>query len=373
MRIDKRVGVLMLAATVILMISSCSNEVGYYAQCVQGHADILAKRQPIDKVLADAAVSPELKEKLSLVLRIRDFASRELLLPDNGSYRCYADLQRPQVVWNIVATPEFSLRPRQWCFPVAGCVTYRGYYSRDGAQALLEKLQAQGEDVHLYGVDAYSTLGWFDDPVLNTFINKPEARLAGLIFHELAHQQIYIKGDSTFNEAFAEAVAQEGVARWLRQAERLDDLVKWQESLRHDEQFVALLQEARLRLERIYSAESDVGTKRAGKAQVFQELALTYVRLKESWGGYGGYDRWFASPLNNARLASVGTYRSQLPAFQALLQQTGGDIDSFYKAVQSLGRLPAGERQERLRILAADVNRSSGPDIASLWAASPDF
>lgn len=372
MRIDKRVGVLLLAATVILMISSCSNEVGYYAQCVQGHADILAKRQPIDKVLADAAVSPELKEKLSLVLRIRDFASRELLLPDNGSYRCYADLQRPQVVWNIVATPEFSLRPRQWCFPVAGCVTYRGYYSRDGAQALLEKLQAQGEDVHLYGVDAYSTLGWFDDPVLNTFINKPEARLAGLIFHELAHQQIYIKGDSTFNEAFAEAVAQEGVSRWLRHVERLDDLSGWQESVRRDEEFVALLQEARARLEKIYSADSDVETKRAGKAQVFRELELTYARLKEGWSGDGGYDRWFASPLNNARLASVSTYRRHLPAFQTLLRQEGGELSAFYKAVSVLGRLPVAERQKRMGELAAGVTPPPGPDIASLWAASPD-
>jgi predicted aminopeptidase len=312
-----------------------------------------------------------LKEKLALVLRIRDFASRELLLPDNGSYRSYADLQRPQVVWNVVATPEFSLRLRQWCFPVAGCVTYRGYYSRDGAQSLANKLRAQGEDVHLYGVDAYSTLGWFDDPVLNTFIDKPEARLAALIFHELAHQQIYIKGDSAFNEAFAEAVAQEGVVRWLRHVERLDDLAGWQASLRRDEEFVALLREARSRLDKVYAADSDVGGKRAGKAQVFHELELTYARLKESWGGHGGYDRWFASPLNNARLASVGTYRSQLPAFQVLLQQEGGDLTAFYRAVSALGRLPAGERHSRMRELAAAVSRRPGPDMALLWAAPP--
>jgi predicted aminopeptidase len=372
MRMDKRTGVLLLAAAALLVFSSCSNEVGYYAQCVRGHADILVKRQPIAKVLANPAASPELKEKLALVLRIRDFASRELLLPDNGSYRCYADLQRSQVVWNVVAAPEFSLRPRQWCFPVAGCVTYRGYYSRDGAQTLFEKLQAQGDDVHLYGVDAYSTLGWFDDPVLNTFIDKPEARLAALIFHELAHQQVYIKGDSAFNEAFAEAVAEEGVVRWLRHAGRADALAGWQASLRRDEQFVALLREARSRLEKIYAAESDVAEKRAGKAQVFHELALAYVRLKESWGGHAGYDRWFASPLNNARLASVGTYRGQLPAFQVLLRQEGGDLAAFYRTASALGRLPADERHGRLRDLAASAGSSPGPDIASLWDAPPE-
>jgi predicted aminopeptidase len=369
---DKRTGVLRLAPAPLLAISSCRNEVGYYAQCVRGPADILLKRQPIAQVLANPAASPELKEKLALVLRIRDFASRELLLPDNGSYRCYADLQRSQVVWNVVAAPEFSLRPRQWCFPVAGCVTYRGYYSRDGAQTLFEKLQAQGDDVHLYGVDAYSTLGWFDDPVLNTFIDKPEARLAALIFHELAHQQVYIKGDSAFNEAFAEAVAEEGVVRWLRHAGRADALAGWQASLRRDEQFVALLREARSRLEKIYAAESDVAEKRAGKAQVFHELALAYVRLKEGWGGHAGYDRWFASPLNNARLASVGTYRGQLPAFQVLLRQEGGDLAAFYRTASALGRLPADERHGRLRDLAASAGSSPGPDIASLWDAPPE-
>lgn len=371
MRVYRRMVVLLLAATAILIVSSCSNELGYYSQCVEGHLGILARRQPIDRVFADPAASPELKEKLALVLRIRDFASRELLLPDNGSYRCYADLKRSSVVWNVVAAPEFSLRPRQWCFPVAGCVTYRGYYSRDGAQALLERLQAEGDDVHLYGVDAYSTLGWFDDPVLNTFVEKSEARLAALIFHELAHQQVYVKGDSAFNEAFAEAVAQEGVARWLRQAERPEELAAWQESLRRDEQFSALLQEGRARLEKLYAAGGDAAAKRAGKARLFNELELTYLRLKESWGGYTGYDRWFATPLNNARLASAGTYRSQLPAFQSLLQQEGGDLAAFYRAVSALGRLPAGERHGRMRDLAAAAGRSPGPDMALLWDVPP--
>ena len=371
MRASRRMGALLLVAVAILIFSSCSNELGYYSQCVQGHLGILARRQPIDKVLGDPAAAPELKEKLALVLRIRDFASREMLLPDNGSYRCYVDLKRPEVVWNVVAAPEFSLRPRQWCFPVAGCVTYRGYYSRDGAQAMLESLQGQGDDVHLYGVDAYSTLGWFDDPVLNTFVDKSEARIAGLIFHELAHQKVYVKDDSAFNEAFAEAVAQEGVARWLRHAGRPDELAGWQESLRRDEQFVGLLQEARARLEVLYADGGEAGEKRAGKTRVFHELGLAYLRLKESWDGYTGYDRWFAAPLNNARLASVGTYRSQLPAFQLLLQKEGGDLGAFYRAVTAIGELPADERHGRMRELAAGASPGPGLDIVQLWNASP--
>jgi predicted aminopeptidase len=364
-------GALLLVTVAILIFASCSNELGYYSQCVQGHLGILARRQPIDEVLVDPAATPELKEKLALVLRIRDFASREMFLPDNGSYRCYVDLNRPEVVWNVVATPEFSLRPRQWCFPVAGCVTYRGYYSRDGAQAMLENLQRQGDDVHLYGVDAYSTLGWFDDPVLNTFVDKSEARIAGLIFHELAHQKVYLKDDSAFNEAFAEAVAQEGVARWLRHAGRPDDLAGWQESRRRDEQFVGLLQEARTRLEALYADGGDVEEKRAGKARIFDELGLAYLRLKESWGGYAGYDRWFATPLNNARLASVGTYRSQLPVFQVLLQKEDGDLAAFYRAAAAIGELPAVERHDRMRELAAGVSPTPGIDIVRLWDAAP--
>jgi predicted aminopeptidase len=362
---------LLLVTVAILIFAACSSELGYYSQCVQGHFGILARRQPIDQVLADPTATPELKEKLALVLRIRDFASRELLLPDNGSYRCYVDLKRPEVVWNVVAAPEFSLRPRQWCFPVAGCVTYRGYYSRDGAQAMFDSLQGQGDDVHLYGVDAYSTLGWFDDPVLNTFVDQSEARIAGLIFHELAHQKIYLKNDSSFNEAFAEAVAQEGVARWLSHEGRPDDLAGWQVSLRRDEQFVGLLQEARTRLEALYADGGDAGEKRAGKARIFDELGLAYLRLKESWGGYAGYDRWFATPLNNARLASVSTYRSQLPGFQALLQKEGGDLAAFYRTVTAIGELPDDARHDRMRELAAGGSPRPGNDIVRLWDAAP--
>jgi len=371
MRAESRIAGWVLAGAAILAISACAGDWGYYSQCVQGHLGVLARRQPIDKLLADPATTPELKEKLSLVLRIRDFASRQLHLPDNGSYRCYADLQRPEVVWNVVATPEFSLSPRQWCFPVAGCVSYRGYYARDDAEALAEKLRLQGDDVHLYGVEAYSTLGWFDDPVLNTFVDRSESRIAGLVFHELSHQNLYVKDDTAFNEAFAEAVAQEGVARWLRREGREDALQEWLEAGRREEAFVALLQEARLRLERLYATGARPEEMRAAKAGVFADLRRAYVRLKERWGGYAGYDSWFSAALNNARLASVSNYRSHLPAFAALLSNEGGDLPAFYRSAAALGQLPPQERRSRMQALAP-AGAGPGADVAGLWEAPPE-
>jgi len=371
MRTVRRIAGWMLAGAAAVAVSACASDWGYYSQCVQGHLGILARRQPIDKVLSDSAASPELKEKLALVLRIRDFASQKLHLPDNGSYRCYADLQRPQVVWNVVATPEFSLSPRQWCFPIAGCVSYRGYYVREEAEALAGKLRAQGDDVHLYGVEAYSTLGWFDDPVLNTFVDRSESRIAGLIFHELSHQNLYVKDDSAFNEAFAEAVAQEGVARWLRQEGRAEELQGWLADGRREEAFVALLQQARLRLERLYATASPPAEMREAKAGIFRDLGRAYLRLKGEWGGYTGYDRWFSAALNNARLASVSTYRSHLPAFAALLRNEGGNLPAFYWAAAALGQLPPAERRSLMQALAP-AGEAAGPDVARLWDAPPE-
>jgi predicted aminopeptidase len=360
----KRTGYLAapLAAAALLGAASCS-EVGYYAQCVQGHLGLLARRQPIEAVLADPATAPRLREKLAAVLRIRDFASGELGLPENGSYRCYADLQRPDVVWNVVAAPEFSLLPKQWCFPVAGCVSYRGYYERADAERLAGELRAAGHDVDLYGVDAYSTLGWFDDPVLNTFVDRSEASLAALIFHELAHQRLYIDGDSAFNEAFASAVEQEGVARWLERQGRSQELAAWREGRRRETEFDSLLRATRQRLADLYAAPLSEEQKRAGKAHAFAELEQAYRRLKDEWGGYAGYDRWFEVPPNNARLASVGTYRDHLAAFGELLRRQGGDFPAFYRAAAELGRLPSTERLARLRELegAAAASLSPGP------------
>jgi predicted aminopeptidase len=266
----------------------------------------------------------------------------------------------------VVAAPEFSLAPKTWCFPVAGCVSYRGYYDEAAAAAMGERLREQGHDVHVYGVSAYSTLGWFDDPVLNTFLDRTDAGLAALVFHELAHQRLYLQGDSAFNEAFATAVEQEGVARWLRREGRAAELERWQQGERREEEFNALLLEARRRLGEIYASGAGAPQKRAGKERTFAELRAAYARLKAHWGGYAGYDRWFEQPLNNARLVSVGTYRDRVPAFQALLRQAGGDLENFYRQAAAIARLPEGERGARLTELAG-ATPPAAAEIARLW------
>ncbi|MFA5515766.1 MAG: aminopeptidase [Desulfuromonadales bacterium] len=353
---------LFLGATVLMTLLSCGN-LGYYARCTQGQVSILAKRRPIASLIKESDISPDVRMRLEEVLRIRDFASRELRLPDNGSYRSYVDLKRPYVVWNVVATPEFDLKPRQWCFPVAGCVTYRGFFSPEEATAFAETLQRQGDDVYLYGVSAYSTLGWFDDPVLNTFLNRPEEELAGLIFHELAHQKIYVKNDSQFNESFAKAVELEGVSRWLGATGETERIEAYFQGKERGEEFTHLVLDFQERLRTLYVQPLDIDTKRREKAALLAEMRRAHGELKASWGGYRGYDRWFAE-LNNAKMASVSTYHTHVPAFRQLLRQHQGDMDAFYREAESIGRLPGKDRLARLAQL-------TGLPLASLNPAEP--
>lgn len=332
-------------------LALCSNP-GYYAQAIQGHVKILLARRPIDSLLTGSTISPALKERLQLVLEIRDFASRELHLPENGSYRSYADIQRAAVVTNVIAAPEFSLQPLTWCFPFAGCVSYRGYYDPRKAESFAAALHEQGYETDLYGVSAYSTLGWFDDPVLNTFIDWPEAALAGQIFHELAHQQLYVKDDSSFNEAFAEVVEAEGVKRWLARHGQAPAAVAMEEQERR-QTFVALLLQTRRELEVLYASGKSIEVMRAEKQAVFAELRQRYQFLRdETWQGYGGFDRWFERSLNNARLAAVATYHNRKPSFLALLQQADGDLGRFYQEAAALAKRPRAERDEILAELA---------------------
>ncbi|MEJ2698091.1 MAG: aminopeptidase [Desulfuromonadales bacterium] len=340
-----------LAAALLAALTSCT-DVPYLAQCAKGQIQILAAREPIEKVLKDPATPPTVRQRLTRVLAIRDFASRDLLLPDNGSYRCYADLKRNCVVWNIVAAPEFSLQPLRWCFPVAGCVSYRGYFDREKAEKFAEGLRRAGNDVYVYGVSAYSTLGWFDDPVLNTFLNRPEPELAGLIFHELAHQKLYVKGDSAFDEAFAKTVEMEGVSRWLKKNKEEKDLPDYFARKHRADDFVALVLSTRRQLEGLYASKLSDAEKQAGKEKAFREMRRRYAQLKESWGGYAGYDRWFASGLNNAKIASISTYRSYVPAFQALLRKNHGDLAAFYREADKIARLPAARRAARMEELS---------------------
>jgi predicted aminopeptidase len=335
-----------------VLFSGCSN-VGYYVQSVSGHLEVMRRAQPIVQVLADSATPDSVKHRLERVLAIREFASRELGLPDNGSYRSYAALDRPYVVWNVFATPEFSTRLKEWCFPMAGCVGYRGYYAREQAEAFAAGLKARGYDVVVRGVPAYSTLGWFEDPVLSTIIRYPETEVARLIFHELAHQVVYVGDDSVFNESFATAVEREGVRRWL-EAQGNDALRAAEAAARgRREEFVRLVLEYRERLEELYGADLAEEEKRSQKKDLLGALAQAYQRLKERWGGFSGYDHWFDGELSNAHLASVAAYTQLVPAFEALLVQEGGDLVRFYAAVKALARQDKATRLAALEALAA--------------------
>ena len=339
---------LLLLAALAPLVCGCST-LRYYSQAVSGHLELMRRAAPIPEQLANDAIPEELKARLKTALRMREFASRDLGLPDNGSYRNFADLGRQFVAWNVFAASEFSVEPLRHCFPFAGCVGYRGYFAEADARAESDGLRSRGYDVHVGGVPAYSTLGWFDDPLLSTFIRYPEAELARQIFHELSHQQLYVKDDTRFNESFATTVEQEGVARWLARNGNDGERAAFERSQRMKREFVALVLKYRTMLEQYYRQDLLLEEKRRGKAQRFAEMEEEYAELKRSWGGFAGYDRWFATRPNNASLASVSLYTELVPALRALLARESGDLPRFYAAAKELARLPKEERDERLR------------------------
>jgi predicted aminopeptidase len=296
-----------------------------------------------------------LKAKLERVLAIREYASRELGLPDNPSYRSYTDLGRRYVLWNIFATPELSLEPRQWCFPVAGCVNYRGYFDEGAARAEAAKLAAAGDDVYVGGVPAYSTLGYFNDPMLSTVIRYPDTEVARLIFHELAHQVAYAKDDTVFNESFAVSVEEEGVRRWLVAQNDPTLTAQFKSSQRLREGFRALVERTRNELEALYASSASVDDKRSGKAAAFSAMRASYEAMKKEWGGFAAYDGWFAQGPSNANLAAVGLYTQRVPEFHALLAADGGDLPRFYAEVKTLAHLPKDQRASALDAAAARV------------------
>jgi predicted aminopeptidase len=334
--------------------SGCSS-LGYYAQSVSGHLDLVARAKPVADWTADTAAPAELRERLALSQRIRDFAVRELALPDNHSYRRYADVGRTAAVWNVVAAPELSLVLETWCFPVVGCVGYRGYYDRVAADAEAEALRGRGLEVSVYGVPAYSTLGKLDwlggDPLLNTFVNWPEGELARLVFHELSHQVVYAADDTTFNESFATAVERIGGSRWLVQ--HASDAARAQyaafDGRRND--FRALTGRYRDRLDALYRSASSDADKRAGKAALMSEMRAEFANLKAGrWAGFAGYDGWFER-ANNASLGVLAAYNELVPQFERLFEREGRDFARFYAEVKRLAGLPKAERHATLRAI----------------------
>ena len=341
-----------VVATAAVCLGSGCSTLGYYAQAAGGHIDLLQRSRPVADWLADGSTAAPLRERLQLSQRLRDFAVSELKLPDNASYRRYADLQRSAAVWNVVAAPELSLTLKTWCFPVVGCVGYRGYFGRDGADTLAAQLRADGWEVGVYGVHAYSTLGWTNwiggDPLLNTFVHWPEGELARTIFHELAHQVAYADDDTTFNESFATAVERLGVMRWMERHASPQARAEYAALQARRQDFRALVLKTRRELEAVYAGALPDDVKRQRKAAVLAAMRGEYAALKGGrWGGFAGYDGWFER-ANNAAFGVQAAYHELVPAFERLFESSGGDFPRFYAQVQQLAALPKDQRRAKL-------------------------
>lgn len=339
----------------VALLSGCA-DTRYYWQSVSGHFRLMQVARPMDQWLGDAQTPVPLRQRLALAQAIRRFSVDELHLPDNASYHRFADLQRRYAVWNVVAAPEFSLTLKTWCFPVAGCVGYRGYFDEADAQALAASLRAEGLEASVYGVPAYSTLGWMNwvggDPVLNTFVTYPDGELARLMFHELAHQVLYVPDDTVFNESFATAVERLGAQAWLATQATPEARLTYREFDQRRQQFRALTRTTRDRLHQVYKQNSALAltyqAQVAMKNEVMQDFRTAYAELKAQWGGYGGYDTWVAQ-ANNATFGAQAAYDELVPGFEALFVREGRDWLQFYDAVKELAKLPVQERTGLLK------------------------
>ena len=336
-------------------ITGCAT-LGYYAHLASGEMAVLRARVPIERLIADPDIDPALRTRLQVALRARAFASDTLKLPRNKSYTTYADLHRPFVMWNVFATPALSLQPVERCFLFSGCVAYQGFYHHDRAEALAEKLRQQGDDVWVGGVAAYSTLGHFADPLLSTMNRWSDDEMIGTIFHELAHQQFYVKGHTVFNESFATFVQREGLRKW-----HADNHLSPSDpgDAKRQKQFTELALATREKLKALYASDVADAVKRERKAQIFADMRRHYRHLRDTqWHGHPGYDHWFDTPPNNAKLLPFGLYNRGVPAFAALFKRCGGDWTRFYAAVRKIGGEPEAQRDAFL------VN-AAHPDTAS--------
>jgi predicted aminopeptidase len=337
---------LILSAVGVIMCG-CSS---YYLQSVKGQLAVFSAQQPIVETLRNQAqtLSEQEIKKLKKILKIRNFASKNLKLPENNSYTEYANLHRPYVVWNVMASPEFSLESTEWCYPVVGCAVYRGYFQQQDAEEFAAEIRQQGFDVTVVGVPAYSTLGWFDDPVLHATLQWPMTQIAGLIFHELAHAQTYISGDSAFNESFATTIEIEGVKRWLTSTNNTQDWQAFELRKTRQQDFVEFVMHYRGKLEELYKKQATKTEKRIQKQGIFAKMQRSYKKLKSDWSGFQGYDKWMSQPLNNARMNTVATYHQHVSAFTQLLAKHNGDLTKFYRAVEDLADTDEKQRAEKL-------------------------
>jgi len=354
------VAALTIAALVLPGLTSC-----YTSRVLSGGAGILSRRKPVEKVLASGELPPEQLRQLELTQSLREFAIAELGLPDNGSYTTFVQIDGQYVTWNVVAAPELSVEPLTWCFPIAGCISYRGYFKETRARKFAAGLEAKGNDVHVGGVDAYSTLGRYKDPVLSTFFSRRDTDLAGLLFHEMAHQRLYVKGNTAFNESFATVVELDGVRRWLAAEGRDDEIPALERSQELERRFTELLLSFRGRLVEVFEAEGSDEEKRLRKRKLFDELPSIYEAAKRDWGGDARYDGWFARPLNNAHLAAVSNYHTWVAPLTELLRRSGDSMEEFFSRAEELGDLDPETRRERLESLSPSRQGSADGDAAA--------
>lgn len=326
-----------------LLLGACA-DLGYYWHSAKGHMAIMHQRVAIEDILADPESDTGLQQRLILVKEIRRFAIEQLALPESGSYTDYAQLDRPYALQNLVAAPEFSTRPLTWCYPIAGCTSYRGFYQQQRLDDFVKSLKIDNNDIHISRVPAYSTLGWFDDPVLSSFINWPDHRLAGLLFHELTHQRIYIDDDTKFNESLATAVQQVGIRAWLSSRDQHGRLEKFNRSLLYRRDVVLLIETGRNQLSAIYQGDQSDAWKRAEKQKIFQTMREQYEEISRSHNYRDGFAKWFAGELNNAKLASVSTYNALIPAFVTMIQAFDNDFEAFFDYAESIGDLDKDKR-----------------------------
>ncbi|MEX1048271.1 MAG: aminopeptidase [Akkermansiaceae bacterium] len=316
----------------LLVLPACQ-AMRFYGQAAGGQMEIIRKSRSNPAVIADVATTAEVRQKLLAVEGIRRFAIDYLSLPGDKSYGRYADLGRKHVVWVLYASPEFSLEPKTWSYPIVGEMDYRGYFREQDTRQLASQLRAEGYDVHVGGVNAYSTLGWLHDPMLNTFIHYPDIDLAETIFHELTHRKYFRRGDTIFNESLANAVAEEGVRRWLRHEGRLKELEAYKQRLVRRGEFYREIDRARLQLEALYASRQPVPAMRRQKAEILTNLRGQFLELRRQWGG-SGLDSWVKTDINNGHIISLQLYHQHIPAFERLLAESGGDLDRFFERVR---------------------------------------
>lgn len=334
---------LSLCLLALLLLSGCQT-VGYVGQAAFGHVSLMASREPIDNLLNNPSLDSQLAQQLHVVVQAREFAASDLHLPANGSFTSFVALDRPFPVWNVFAAPEFSLTPVSWCFPVAGCVSYRGYFSQQAAVEFSEQLASEGFDVYVAGAEAYSTLGWFNDPLTSAVLWRNNNQLMALVIHELVHQHYYLPGDTAFNESLATFIEQEGLRRWHAGRAEKQAMAAYEKQARQRQIFIDFVLGYRDQFDALYRTES---------VSVTEKQALQQ-QMRRDWlarGEAAGYQVFFQGPLNNAQLSTVGAYFDWVPAFQQLLENQGGDLPRFYQQVAGLMRLPDSERRQTLRAL----------------------